>query len=143
MTKRKRNHAASADQDQKNRFGALSSRNVIFAVLCAIFCVMAVVFFGNKFMTTTEYCALKDTRVEVIASNGGGIPAQEPVLFVDSHDCPTIAFDETPEGYESLWQLKDSLSPGETYKFKVGFFRMELLGMESISWRGIGVTPQQ
>ena len=51
-------------------------RNIVFVVLVGIFCVLSVVFLGNKFLTTTESCTVESTNIEDIASNGGGIPRQ-------------------------------------------------------------------
>lgn len=141
MTRRQRTYLKTAPQ-KNNKRPRDWGRNVGFVVLVAIFCLLSVVFLGNKFLTTTETCTVENTNIEDIASNGGGIPRQEPVLYVYSQECPPISYDRAPEGYASLNEVSKALKLGNAYEFEVGFFRAELLGFKDSSWRGVNInTP--
>ncbi|MFW0119909.1 hypothetical protein ACN08Y_08345 [Rothia sp. P5764] len=109
-------------------------RNIIF-VLSIIFCAyFAAYMFGNRFLYTTETCTVKDARVETIFSNGGGIIANDDILYVESEECPLITFRSTPEGEGSIAEFAQKIHVGETYKFRIGLVRLF-----PSDWIGMGI----
>lgn len=118
-----------------------AKRTIAFWTATLVFLAICGVYVGNKLLTTTKVCTVTGTNVEIIDSNGGRIPFQTPLLSIYSRECPPIAFSHTPPGYESFEQVRGTLIEGQAYEFEVGFFRLELLGLQDFYWKGVRVSP--
>lgn len=54
----------------------------------------------------------------------GGLPAfsasSPPSITLTSLNCPDIAISGIPDGYESLYQLSETIQPGKRYRIIIG-----------------------
>lgn len=142
MTRRKRTYPTQSLKKHETRPRKGRGRNVVFVILVTFFGILSFVFLGNKFLTTTKTCTVERVEYLALDSNSGGIVSQTPAAYIYSSNCPVISFTKVPEGFVSLEQLSNALVAGNSYEFKIGFFRAELLGFKDSSWRGVNInTP--